>query len=72
MAKMKRLRISSVTLNIINNIISIVKPERILTLHLSHYINPDTVVEANYPHYNYRHSLKDEKSKDLNYNAYYS
>ncbi len=69
---MKRLRISIVILNIINNTISIVKSEEILTLHPSHYINPDIIVEANYLHYNYHHSLKDGKNKNLNYDAYYS
>ncbi len=72
MVKMKRLKISSITLNTINDTISIVKSEGTLILHLSHYINSDTIVKANYPHYNYCHSLKDRKSKNLNYNAYYS
>ncbi len=46
--------------------------EGTLTLYPSCYINPDTVVEANYLYYNYHYSLKDEKSKDLNYDTYYS
>ncbi len=68
---MKRLRISNIILNTINNTISIVKTERTLILYPSCYINPDTIVEANYPYYNYYHFLKDKKSKDLNYDAYY-